>query len=181
MNYLTENHSNELCLDVISYSSSDMKGGLVRYKRKLLTKTALKKIKNALDKGANINHLGKNFLTNTSQTPLMSARRSGNMRIVKFLLNNGADPKIRDEHGKNAMHPYYKYSRGIGGYNLDRMYIHDLKIKKLIQEWPVIKVQKTYKNKLLKRRINKRILAKKILLDKTRLPYELINKIKKLV
>ena len=172
------NPSEELCLTVITHGASDMKGGLVRHKRELITKIALKKIKNVLKKGADINHLGKNFVTNTSQTPLMSARRSGNMRIVKFLLSNGADPKIKDEHGKDVLHWFYKYSRGIGGYNLDKMTAHDLKIKKLIRYWPLIKVQKRYKNRLLKRRINKRILTKRILLDKTRLPYELINKIK---
>ena len=175
------NPSNELCLAVITHCASDMKGGLVRHKRALLTKIALRKIKNALKKGANINHLRKTFLVNTSQTPLMSARRSGNMRIVKFLLENGANPKVKDEYGKDVLHWYYKYSRGIGGYNLDRMHKHDLKITNLIRDWSLIKVQKRYKNKLLKRRINKRILTKRMLLDKTRLPYELINKIKRLV
>ena len=111
----------------------------------------------------------------------MSARKSGNMRIVKFLLENGANPKVKDEHGKDALHWYYKYSRGIGGYNLDRMHKHDLKIQRVIRDWSLIKVQKRYKNKLLKRRINKRILTNKILLDKTNLPYELINKIKRLI
>ena len=158
-----------------------MKGGLVRHKRALLTKIALRKIKNALKKGADINHLGKNFVTNTSQTPLMSARKSGNMRIVKFLLENGANPKVKDEHSKDVLHWYYKYSRGIGGYNLDRMHNHDLKIQRVIREWSLIKVQKRYKNKLLKRRINKRILTKRVLLDKTNLPYELINKIKRII
>ena len=178
MNY---NPSNDLYLAIITHGASDMKGGLVRHKRALLTKIALKKIKNSLKKGANINHLGKNFVTNTSQTPLMNARRSGNMRIVKFLLENGANSKIKDEHGKDVLHWYYKYSRGIGGYNLDRMHKHDLKITNLIRDWPLIKAQKRYKNKLLKRRINKRILSKRMLLDKTRLPYELINKIKRLI
>ncbi|MDC0230352.1 ankyrin repeat domain-containing protein [Aureispira] len=178
---MKHNPSEELCLAVICYGASDLPAGLVSHKRQLLTKIALKKIKNILKKDADINHLGKNFVTNTSQTPLMSARRSGNMRIVKFLLSNGADPKIKDEHGKDVLHWFYKYSRGIGGYNLDKMTAHDFKIKKLIRDWPLIKVQKRYKNKLLKRRINKRILTKRILLDKTRLPYELINKIKKLI
>lgn len=64
----------------------------------LAGKSSLKTVNTLLKNGADIN-----AASNTGQTCLMMASRSGNTEVVKFLLKKGADVLLKNDHNKSAI------------------------------------------------------------------------------
>ena len=98
----------------VSTSTFTTSKEIVNYENTPLCNAILKgdlaTVKKFIDYGANVNEFSNGL------TPLMFAARYNKVEILKFLLEKGADKKIKDEKGNTAL-KYAEFSKSLEAFD----------------------------------------------------------------